>query len=414
MGRSYLIPVVAPLHDPKYVAEVVSRYVSSGLPVDEILNIVSSESIDTVPITKDDLAIVAPVTGGTEELIIKIADKAGYTLILPHEEMNSLPASLEAYSFLRFAKKSVTLIVEWPPSQKTSKFINSWKAVSRVSNYVIGLVGEPSPWLVYSAGKEVEECLREIMPNLKIVRVSLDDLYELISKVSDDEVGELVSKIYSGAAEVRIPSHEVVKALKVYVALKKLVGEYGLNTFTIRCFDLIKNVRMTACLAVSLLNSEGIVAGCEGDLPALITMMILKELSGGSVFMGNTSWVKEDEILITHCTIALKMTSKYELNTHFESGIGVGIAGHVPNNTTVTIARLDPQTHTLRIAKGKIIEGIPTSPKQCRTQLKIKIDGKTSQILEKPTGNHYVLTLGDLEKELQYVAEILNLTPTHF
>ncbi|MFN3268580.1 MAG: hypothetical protein ACK416_04905, partial [Zestosphaera sp.] len=267
------------------------------------------------------------------------------------------------------------------------------------------------PWLVYSSGEGVVESLRKVLPAMKIVKVSLDEVIELASRVSDDEVTELVSTVSSGATEVRIPQHEIQKSLKIYAALKKLITKHNLNALTIRCFDLIKSLGTTACLPLSLLNSEGIVAGCEGDLPTLVTMAILKELSGRPAFMGNISWVEKDEILISHCTIALGITSKYVLDTHFESGIGVGVAGHVPNNTTVTIAKLDPITRTLRIAKGKIIEGTPTSPKHCRTQLKIKINEETTtRILKKPIGNHYALVLGDLEDELRYTAEILGLT----
>ncbi len=410
MGKSYLIPVASSLHDPRSVTEVVSRYTSFELPVDEIVNVVTSESLDKIPITAEDLAVVAPITGGTEELIIRIADRAGHALILPHEEMNSLPASLEAYSLLRLAEKPATLIVEWPPSQRVSRFIRSWKAVSKAGNYVIGAIGDPSPWLVYSAGEDVEEGLRRVMPNLRIVKVSLDELIELVSEVSDDEVTELASVVSARAAEVRIPRHEIQKSLKIYAALKKLVDRHGLNALTIRCFDLVKSLGTTACLSLSLLNSEGFVAGCEGDLSTLITMVILKELSGGPVFMGNISWVEDGEILVSHCTIALKMTEKYELDTHFESGMGVGIAGHVPNNTIVTIARLDPLTYALRIAKGRIINGRPSSPRHCRTQLKIKVSREmTSQILENPTGNHCALVLEDLETELHFVAEILGV-----
>lgn len=411
MGRSYLIPVASSLHDLRSIAEVISHYTSSKLPVDEIIDVVSSDSVDEIPITAEDLAIIAPITGGTEELIMRIADRAGYTLILPHRGMNSLPASLEAYSLLRLAEKPTTLIAEWPPSQRVLRFISSWRAVNKTGSYVIGVIGDPSPWLVYSAGEELEECLKRIMPTLKIVRVNLNELIELVSEVSDDEVTELASGVSARAAKVRIPHREIQKALKIYVALKKLIARHGLNALTIRCFDLIKSVGTTACLSLSLLNNEGFVAGCEGDLSTLITMAILKELSGGPVFMGNISWVEGDEILISHCTIALKMTNKYELDTHFESGIGVGVAGHVPNNTLVTIARLDPLTYTLRIAKGKIINGTPSSPRHCRTQLKIRVsEGIISRILEDPTGNHCALVPEDLETELRYVAEILGVT----
>ncbi|MEM3848980.1 MAG: hypothetical protein QXS42_04390, partial [Zestosphaera sp.] len=103
---------------------------------------------------------------------------------------------------------------------------------------------------------------------------------------------------------------------------------------------------------------------------------------------------------------------KYGLDTHFESGVGVGIAGHIPRGSPVTLVKLDPLSNTLRIIRGTVIDGEPLSSKHCRTQLKVKVSGGsevTSQILSNPIGNHYVLALGDYELDLRYVAEITGL-----
>lgn len=413
VGKSYLIPVASPLHNPEQVSEVLLQYLSAKLPVDEILGLITTrEHVDKAQITADDLAVVAPITGGTEELIVELAGKARFTLILPHNQMNSLPASLEAYSMLRLAERPATLIAEWPLSQNALSFINAWRTVDSVGKYVLGIIGEPSPWLVYSATNEVGELLRQLLPGLRIVRINMNEVIELFTNIGDEEVAELTGKVIESAVMVRVSSSEVRKAIKLYVSLKRLIARHGLKALTIRCFDLIRDLGTTACLALSLLNSEGLVAGCEGDLSALVTMAILKELTKGPVFMGNISWVEREEILITHCSIALGMTCKYGLDTHFESGVGVGIAGHIPRGSPVTLVKLDPLSNTLRIIRGTVIDGEPLSSKHCRTQLKVKVSGGsevTSQILSNPIGNHYVLALGDYELDLRYVAEITGL-----
>lgn len=414
MGKSYLIPVASPLHNPEQVSEIVSQYLNAKLPVDEVLNLITArEHVSKTRITSGDLAVVAPITGGTEELIIELAEKAGFTLILPHNKMNSLPASLEAYSLLKLAERPVMLIAEWPPSGKTLSFIKAWRVVDKVNKYLLGIIGEPSPWLVYSAGSDIEDSLKKLLPELNILRIDISEVAKLFASVSNEGLTELTEKVIENAAAVRVSPSEVMKALKLYTSLKKLVSRYGLNALTIRCFDLIRDLGTTACLALSLLNSEGIVAGCEGDLSTLVTMIILKELTGGAVFMGNTSWVERNEIFITHCTMALGMACKYELDTHFESGVGVGVVGHVPRDSVVTLARLDPLTCTLRVIKGTVVVGEPLSSSHCRTQLKIRVSRESntaSQILTNPVGNHYVLAFGDYVLELSYVADILGLT----
>lgn len=50
------------------------------------------------------MAVVAPLTGGTEHIIQDIFEKLsgrGFLLLVPHPVMNSLPAALETFSALR-------------------------------------------------------------------------------------------------------------------------------------------------------------------------------------------------------------------------------------------------------------------------------------------------------------------------
>src|SRR5699024_3890820 len=104
--------------------------------------------------------------------------------------------------------------------------------------------------------------------------------------------------------------------LKIYIGLKNIVDKYNLDGLTVRCFDLLSKVNNTGCIALSLLNDEGIISSCEGDVPALISMLILNALSGEPVFMANPSSidVEKNEVVFAHCTIPLDMTEDYVLD----------------------------------------------------------------------------------------------------
>ena len=78
---------------------------------------------------------------------------------------------------------------------------------------------------------------------------------------------------------------EMEGAKTIYLALKELVSRHRLQGFTLRCFDLLTTVHNTGCLALARLNAEGIVSGCEGDVPTLLTMAIVKVLTGVSGLM---------------------------------------------------------------------------------------------------------------------------------
>ena len=67
------------------------------------------------------------------------------------------------------------------------------------------------------------------------------------------------------------------------------MDRYDLIGVSVRCFDLLDTVCSTGCLGLSILNSLGVYGGCEGDMPALLSMAILGSLTGQDQFMCNPS-----------------------------------------------------------------------------------------------------------------------------
>jgi len=118
-------------------------------------------------------------------------------------------------------------------------------------------------------------------------------------------------------------------------------------------FDLI-NTRGNSLSSISLLNTKGFPASCEGDIPLLISMAMGTWISNKPVFMGNIAFIDEDNIYITHCTAPL--IGPYILNTHFESGLSVGVRVDYPVGEKATLYRVDPGLNKLRVISGVIVE----------------------------------------------------------
>ena len=61
----------------------------------------------------------------------------------------------------------------------------------------------------------------------------------------------------------------------------------------------------------------------------MLTMHLVRALTGRSSFQANPSYFNQEKntVLFAHCTLPINMTSDYELTTHFESGLGIGIKG---------------------------------------------------------------------------------------
>jgi L-fucose isomerase-like protein len=187
-----------------------------------------------------------------------------------------------------------------------------------------------------------------------------------------------------------------VSAAQVERALQGLVTDFGLGAVTVRCFDLVLDRKTTGCFALAELNDAGIVAGCEGDLVSTVGLLWVRLLLGTTAWMANPAQLDEasDTVVLAHCTVPRTMVNEYRLRSHFESGMGVGIQGVLPNGP-VTLLRIGgARMERLWLAEGEIV-GSGDSEDLCRTQAHVRLtDGRVAELLEAPLGNHIVLVPG--------------------
>ena len=263
----------------------------------------------------------------------------------------------------------------------------------------LGVIGGASSWLIASP---IEP--KVIYTNFKInvIKIKMSELDELIEE-TEGEMLDAKDIPHSNELINKYKDKEVIhQALVIYVALKKLVRKYELKGLTIRCFDLLKKYKNTACLALALLNEEGITAGCEGDIFALLTMHVVHALTGRSAFMANPSKFNYEDhsILLAHCTVPLNMTSSYSLDTHFESGLGIGVRGEMPEGR-ITLCKIAPD-YTLDncVCMPASIKDNPNLEGYCRTQITVSLDEDgLLELLKASFGNHLVVSYGDVYQD---------------
>lgn len=342
-------------------------------------------------------------SGGTEEIFVKIykEHKAPYILIAT-DSNNSLPAALEIVSFLRSKKLECYLFHGTPSEVRENLRINYQNRISfnyefspeelLLKNARLGVVGEPSDWLI--ASHVNEEQVKEAL-GASLVNISFDEFKAEIDKTKVASLGK-----FSKYINDKIKKDDVLLALRIYEALKALVKKYKLNGLTVRCFDLLGTVHSTSCLALAILNDEEIVSSCEGDVPALISMMIIRKFFNQPSFQCNPSYINVEDNFgyFAHCTLPLKMTKSFALDTHFESGIGVGIHGEM-NKGKITILKINSDLQKFSVFAGKIGENLYKN-NLCRTQIKVTFDDPIDAILTSPCGNHLVVFYGNNASKL--------------
>lgn len=376
-----LYPVLSPLHKKEKVEKIIEIYSKK----------LQCNRVSEVP--REGVVLVLLCTGGTEHLVLEAAKINPAVILLAHAEQNSLPAALEALAGLKAMGISSSIIfgLDDASLSELEEAIRIFETAEALKSSRIGIFGFPSPWLITLPNFSRAEKLFGI----KFVHIDLSQVLKEVAHIrSSDRPLELESL---EAAMVECTKSDVEKALTLFHAIENITEKEKLQALGIKCFDLIKLMDTTGCLAVSFLNNTGITAGCEADIPATLTMVIVQLLTGIPTFMGNPSSVSENKVVLAHCTIATQLVETFVLRNHFESATGVSIQGTLPKGP-VTLAKLDAEFQEMFLAEGEG-ESV-TLPGLCRTQVTVRLKN-AKKLLKKSLGNHLILSPGKHKKILE-------------
>ena len=373
------------------MAAIALYTITSELHNEEAVRQATKEFLDSLDITFDfkgndfagygshTLDLIYIRTGGTEGIFKRLlpalqAASPQPFYLLTSGKSNSLAASMEILAYLRQHSLSGE-ILHGDAAYITQRIrlltaVNEAKRKMRGSR--LGVIGQPSDWLIAS---HADYAAARQRLGVEIVDIPIQELTDLLpTRSTTTQEG----------------------ALNIYDALRTMVASHQLNGFTLRCFDLLKAVRNTGCLALARLNAEGIVAGCEGDVPAALTMLIVQALTGVSGFQANPASIRTEtgEVLFAHCTIPLNMVERYELDTHFESGIGIGIRGYMKPGP-VTLFKVSGDMSRYFVCEGELVQNLSKAD-LCRTQQLIRLSdaAAASYFLTDPIGNHHIILPG--------------------
>ena len=237
---------------------------------------------------------------------------------------------------------------------------------------------------------------------MEYINIPLERVYKIYERINDNEVGASCAAVASQALACREGTPEdMLKAMRLYRAVKRICKEEKLSAVTLSCFKIIEQIGTTGCLALAMLNDEGILAGCEGDLQSIFTLLAAKALTGKAGFMANPSMInaRTNEIILAHCTVGLKQTEKYVIRNHFETETGIGIQGILPTGD-VTILKCGGEClDEYYLSTGTLTENT-NYINMCRTQVRVKLDTPADYFLKNPLGNHHILIHGNYEMVL--------------
>jgi L-fucose isomerase-like protein len=140
----------------------------------------------------------------------------------------------------------------------------------------------------------------------EVVHFDIYSIIERTKKIKDVDCISLIDALNNKAkVSNRINKSDLFICIKMFLALKQIVEDHKLDAVNVKCqYELSQEFGMTACLPISLMAEEGIVAACEGDIIITTSMVIFNYFTDQKIFYGDIVDIKDNVIWLSSCGAA--------------------------------------------------------------------------------------------------------------
>lgn len=413
-------PEYAVLLDPVYIEFTENFYVS-----DEQFDLLKPDLAET------DIFLITYRVPGIERFGI------------PVSMINRGPTPIDLGAYYADTGREFYFGYDYEEYNQILKILQVRKAI-RNTKILVLTTGEQTPVSVVSSNPDMFGL--NLKYGIRSARRSMKDVFEVMKTIDDDEnLSKMADSIISGAGKVGVSKEYMMRDLKYYEAVKKMMDELGCNAFTTACMELCASRlpmqnKCTPCLAHSLFKDGGIPTACEEDINAWMAVMIFMYLSKKSVFMGNASLVKphqrpvedlrvselvsgpkegfdEYALEIRHSVPGRKMEGldkpdmPYDIGQFTFEGWGskVQIDMAKAQTKTVTLGRFSRDGSSILIAKGEVL-GCAYHKIGCSPDVYYSVDGGAwefvHRLAEGGYGHHVVAVYGDYTEEIKQLGKV--------
>jgi len=247
--------------------------------------------------------------------------------------------------------------------EKTVRAARAGAILQALRRARFGVIGQPCPGMI-----DVEVGNADLQRTLGVTAIEFD-FQDFLKRVESATLeasaaaAERLTKVAGGAHEV--DAAQLADSLRLYVGLKELIADNGLDAYCLRCWPELRDQRgITPCAAHSLLAEDGVSNTCEVDLPALVTTYILARLAGSPAFSFDITGYLDarNAIQLAHCGAAPPALAEdraaVSLRTHMRTRTGATVEFPFKQGA-VTLAKLLRPTDgklTLFAASGRVVD----------------------------------------------------------
>ncbi len=154
--------------------------------------------------------------------------------------------------------------------------------------------------------------------------LDLSDIFARVKalKNSDPRLKQKAKILQAVSSWKGVPKQAFHNLARTGVVLDAVISEYGMNAVAIRCWEEFqKQLGISPCILLGLLNDSGIPTSCEVDVGNAVTMHALRQASGNAATCldWNNNYGEEDEkCILFHCgpVPPSMMTAKGRISDH--------------------------------------------------------------------------------------------------
>lgn len=336
--------------------------------------------------------------------------------------LNSLTGAYSAANVLKSFDRPFEYIFGAPQEDEVNAAVkatvNAAKAKKALANLNILQVGHTPQGFGFGRALDME-----MMTTFKANLLSIEsrELIDIAKSYTDEEVEDFIKD-----AKTRINGLDNIakKNVKDFARLYKSYSEYvqknNIKALSSRCWpDFFTAFGTPVCAVLSILNDLGVASACEADTYGALSMFIGQFLSGKSVFFGDPVSMDEKENTITfwHCGMAPCSLARKDTGAcaglHCNRKIGPTLEFACEKQDAVTIFRIGKKadgTFRLFISSGSA----PDKAQQfIGTDIVVETKTSAKDIINNSVKSgwepHFVVAMADIAKELEALANMLNI-----
>lgn len=181
--------------------------------------------------------------------------------------------------------------------------VQALRALVNLPDSRIGLIGGVAPGFDNLIVDEAE--LKQKL-GIEVQSFTLEDVLQRAEAVGEKEAEKVGAAIRSSSASFdESQSPALAKSARVNLALQQLAAEHNLQGLAVSCWPQFQeDFHFAVCTVMGQMNTDGLVAACEGDVASTASMLALRYMGNGDVvtLMDLVSLDTNDEsVLLWHC-----------------------------------------------------------------------------------------------------------------